>query len=71
MRILFNHCRIFDDEWGDTKLGIGWFRHYKTAKWFGFDLIFYLLFWRVNFTFVSNWLEYDKKVNYRKYRIEK
>jgi hypothetical protein len=66
MKVLFNHCRLINDDWGDTKLGIGWFKHHPDLKWKGFDLVFYLLFWRVNVTYVSNWKEYDKKINYRR-----
>ena len=67
MKIIFNYCHLLNnnDDWGDVKLGIGWFRHYKEAKWFGFDIVFYLLFWRVNVTYVSNKVEYYKKINYR------
>lgn len=66
MRILFNYNALlgFEDDWGDVKFGIGWFKHHPGHKWRGFDIIFYLYWYRVNFTFVNNWKEYDKKINY-------
>lgn len=69
MKIFFNHCTL-DNFFTDSsvKLGIGWYRHFKDYKWWGLTFEFYLLKWVVTVTYVSNWHEYDKKVNYRKYR---
>ena len=71
MKLLFDYCQLISDDWGDVKLGIGWYRHAKAHKWFGFDIVFYLIRWRVSLTFVSNWIEYDKKINRWKYRTKK
>lgn len=72
MKIWFEHCRLdgyFED--CDVKFGIGWYRHHKDHKWFGFTIHFYLLHWVVVANYVNNWAEYDKKINYRKYRDKK
>jgi hypothetical protein len=71
MKLFFEYGHIYREVDGDTKLGIGWYRHHKDHKWFGFTIIFYGLFRRVDVNFVSNYREYDKKINYWKYRKKK
>lgn len=69
MRIWFEKCHLdsyFDDS--NVKVGIGWYRHHKGHKWFGFSIHFYLYRWVVVFNYVDNYVEYDKKINYRKYK---
>jgi hypothetical protein len=69
MKIWFSHCDLdnfFTD--ASVKLGIGWYRHYKGHKWWGATVEIYLIKWVVMVNYVSNWNEYDKKVNYRKYQ---
>lgn len=48
---------------GDVKFGIGWYRHSKNHKWFGFTVHFYLLYWLISVNFVNNYKEYDKRIN--------
>lgn len=79
MKILFDYCHlnlkdsdgILYNDWGDVKFGIGWLRHSKRNKWFGFDLVLHFYPWRITITFVDNWKEYDKKINSWKYRNKK
>lgn len=71
MKIWFGHCKMCYDYDNDVKLGIGWFVHHKDHKWKGITFIFYLIFYRVDVTCVDNFKEYDKKINYRKYRDKK
>jgi hypothetical protein len=68
MKIFFSQCDLRSYMYGDSnvKLGIGWYRHHKDHKWFGLTVEFYLLFWMVNVNFVSNWKEYDKRINRRR-----
>lgn len=64
MKIFFGHCqldRFFDDS--NVKLGIGWCKHHKSHKWFGFTVYFYLVRWLAHVNYVSDWKEYDKKIN--------
>jgi hypothetical protein len=70
MKIWFDYCSMehFHDDFYNIKLGIGWYRHAKTHKWWGFTVEFYFFKWVVFVNYVSNWNEYDKKVNYRKYK---
>lgn len=66
MRLLASHCKTYDgDDWGDVKFGLGWFRHHKNHKWFGFTIAFYCFNNRLSLTFVGNHEEYYKKINYR------
>lgn len=71
MKIWFDYNYIYEDPDFDMKLGIGWYKHHHSFKWKGLTVKFYLFFWLISVTFVSNWNEYDKKVNYRKYRDKK
>lgn len=66
MRIFFNYCHLdgyIEDS--NVKLGIGWYKHHKGHKYFGFTLEFYLFIWLFQFNYVDNWIEYDKKINRR------
>jgi hypothetical protein len=65
MKLWFGYCKLYSDDWGDVKFGIGWYRHSKNHKWFGFTVALYLLYWRVQANFVDNYKEYDKRINYR------
>ncbi len=67
MKLLFNYCdlRGFMDGAADVKLGVGWYKHHKDHKWWGFTLEFYLLFCYVNFTYVSDYKAYKKRMSYR------
>lgn len=72
MKIFFDNCRLdgyFEDS--DVKFGIGWYRHHKDNKWRGWTFQVYFWPWLVNINYVSNWVEYDKKINYRKYKDKK
>lgn len=70
MKIWFDYCNLsgymMDDS--NVKLGIGWYNHSSKHKWFGFTIQFYLLYWLIHVNFVDNYAEYDKKINYWKYR---
>jgi hypothetical protein len=66
MKLFFGYCDLrgfFDDN--NVKLGIGWYRHSKDHEWWGLTVEFYLIKWYVNCNFVSNYKEYDKRINYR------
>ncbi len=70
MKILFDYCRIFADDWGDVKMGIGWYKHNvegnkKFPGWKGFTLVFYLLRYRINIDWISNYANYRKRMDYR------
>ena len=69
MKIWLSHSPL-DNFFTDSsvKLGIGWYRHFKGHKWFGLTFEIYLFKWVLFINYVSNWQEYDKKVNYRKYK---
>ena len=72
MKIFFSCCDLksyFYDE--GVKFGIGWYKHHKGHKWKGFTFQLYLYFWLVCINYVNNWAEYDKKINYRKYKKDK
>jgi hypothetical protein len=73
MKFWFDQCNLkaYMDGDSQVKLGIGWYRHHKNHKWFGFTIQFYLYFILLNFTYVDNYAEYDKKINYRKYKEKK
>jgi hypothetical protein len=67
VKIWFDYCGLkgYMDDDSHVKLGIGWYGHSPDHKWRGFTIQFYLYRWLVNFTFVDNWKEYDKRINYR------
>jgi hypothetical protein len=69
MKLWFSCCNLksylTDD---NVKFGLGWYRHHKDHKWFGFSVQFYLYFWLIDFHFVDNWQEYDKKINHKRKR---
>ena len=67
MKIWFDCCDLdyfFTDS--NVKLGIGWYRHFKGHKWWGATIEIYLIRKIVFINFVSNWKEYDKRMNFRK-----
>lgn len=70
MKLWFEYCNLESYLSGDSgpKFGFGWYRHHKHHKWFGitFQVFIYFLLFQVNF--VDNYKEYDKRINYRKYR---
>jgi len=70
MKILFDYCSLKHYTDGDTevKFGIGWYKHHKSNKWWGFTIQFYFMPWLFNVTYVDNWKEYDKKINYWRHR---
>ena len=68
MKLWFDYCQIFDNDDSNVKFGIGWYRHAKTHKWWGLTIELYLLRWKVLINYVSNYAEYDKKINYRHYK---
>jgi hypothetical protein len=69
VKIFFNYCDLNGYmDYSGVKFGIGWYRHNKDMKWWGLTIEGYLLFWVVQCTFVSNWKEYDKRINHWKYR---
>ena len=60
MRIWFEWQHNFDDS--DVWFGIGGFKHHKDHKWTGYTINLYLLKRLIQFTYVSNWTEYEKKI---------
>lgn len=67
MKIFFSYCSLpgyIEDS--NVKFGIGWYKHYKGHKWWGFTIEFYCYFWLFQANYVSNWIEYDKRLNYYK-----
>lgn len=62
-------------DWNDNtysdcniKLGIGWFRHHEGYNWWGLTVEIYLIKRSMTITYVDNYNEYDRKINYRKYK---
>ena len=71
MKIWLSTCDLdcyFEDS--NVKFGIGWFRHHKNHKWFGFTFHIYLLYWLVSINYVDNYKEYDKKIHYKRTKKE-
>lgn len=71
MRLFFNYCHLNSYSDSDVKFGIGWYRHFKGHKWFGFSITLYLLTRMITINYVSNYKEYDKRINHRKYIKDK
>lgn len=66
MKLWFDYCLLdifFDDS--NVKFGIGWYKHHKKHKWKGLTIEFYLYKRIVFLNWVSNWAEYDNKINRR------
>jgi hypothetical protein len=69
MKLFFDSGSLKDYLFGtgeSIKFGLGWYRHHKSYKYFGITFQFYLYFWLVNMTFVSDYNEYDKRINRRR-----
>lgn len=67
MKIWTDKCDLKSYFSGDSevKFGIGWYRHSKDHKWWGLTIQFYMYFYLLQIHFVSNYTEYDKRMNYR------
>lgn len=65
MKIWFEYCGLegYMMDAPEVKFGIGWYKHSKDHKWKGFTIQLYLSPWLVSINFVSNWKEYDKRIN--------
>lgn len=68
MKIWFDYCGLDGYMMNDShvKLGVGWYKHYNMHPWKGWTVQFYLYKWLVNLNWVSNWAEYDKRINGRR-----
>lgn len=69
MKLWFEQCPLeYLHEDSNVKFGIGWYRHHRRLKWWGVTVEFYVFKWMISANYVSNWQEYDKKINWRKYK---
>lgn len=62
MKAWFEYYHGYEDPDSNTKLGIGWYEHYRKHKWKGLTIQFYFYFGLLQFTIVDNYLEYCKRM---------
>lgn len=66
MKLWFENCSSdYLHEDSNVKFGVGWYRHSKKHKWWGITVELYLFKHVVMVNYVSNWYEYDKKINFK------
>ncbi len=70
MKVLFDHCNLYNEDDHSVKLGINWYKHApqnskKFKAWKGFTFTFYLIYWQVNLTYISDYDAYKARLNYR------
>ena len=69
MKILFDYCHIYNDDW-DCKLGLDWYGRGPVigSKLPGsklFTIALYLIWWRFDLTWVKDYESYRKRMDYR------
>jgi hypothetical protein len=68
MKILFDHCILWDDV--DCKLGVNWYKFSpvvgsKLPGSGGYCLSFNLIRWHISITWVRDYKAYQARINYR------
>lgn len=65
----FTYSYLFKEE--NLYLGFGYYKHGEHHNWKGFTIQFFLFQWVFVFNYVNNYKEYDKRINWHRYRGNK